>query len=1356
MFGSALVALLALTPPATAQDFDPTGRGTRPRPSPRPRPGGRPRPRPKPKPSGPKKPDVDKLIRRYTGIVMSRPHEAFPLQKLTELYRQRDGKLDALVAEFEKRAAKKGPDQFNARLALSGIYVHAGRKADAQAILEKAIADKPKQSQARLLLARLSEAKGDHATARAHYEAALGSMKKGVEKERVIRKLMVLSIELKDFKAAEKFHAILVRSAGGSLFVKKEFATELYNRGHYVRAEAEYRKMVRASAGDNRAMAPALRDLGRVLARQKKMPEALKVLKRARQLAGPQAGIRREILVLLTDVFREQGKLVELIEILEAEKGRDFQRLATIGALYEETGQVDKALSTYRSALKVNGRNIDVRVKLVHLLQTAGQLDEAIREYEALIKSAPHNADFVFELAETHIQRGERDKALKLVADLERRTAREGDILAAIADFYERIEEQGRAIKVLERLANLPQGDPQYVIDLGDRYFQQGDKERAEKTWARVRTMVRNRGRASSILGEVYLDHDMPAEALEAFREAVKIDPKRLRYKKQLAIALERTANAVRSSRYRYNEALQIWQSLLDGAGDDALLAREARTHMVSLWAILRQLSDKVAPLATRLQGKPPDLEAGRLLAEVQRRLHRLEDAEKTLRVVVAAAPGDESSLLALERILVMRRNLAGAIEVLQKLAAADPKRARQYYQRMAQYSAELYRDEDAIRYAAKAVELSPNDAQGHYNLGKMYRRRQDNDRAMVELRKAISKNDRLFRAYFDLAELLLSAGKVDDADRLYRHVVRASRDEQFVVRAAHASMQINLGKGTLESLERELLPVALGNPQKTVYRRLLVELYGRMTFPLVNQARLGNAAASKTARAKLSRIGARAVKPLLDALADAKHDQQRVAIEVLAYVENKGAGPALFNYARSQAGRELRVRAMVAVGALRDPALLDRYRELLLPSDAGTLAPGDAVAVAAAWGVARLGDKRAEPLLRKLIDSGSPDIRALAALGLGLSGNAKHAEVLGSLARSPEAGPMPRAAAAHALGELGLASNKPLLLALTDASQQDVRTAAMLALSRLEAKGRTPFAALEDANVGELLARALLGEEAELRRTAMAATTAIASASHRRSTSTLQVPDGVVSMREVLRGLAPSGYDKSERARALVVMLPHLQKEALAAVATSPERARIVAELTMTDLAPLLEEGDGELPKAQKQALANGAEAIAAASVPGFAALARHPSESVRKRSIEFLARRTEPEAIEAVVAALDPSDAGVCKAALSAVGDARNAATVSAIIALTKSSESWSLRAHAARALGRVARQGEQRAAVEATLTQAAQKDSFALVREAAIRAIAVRGGDFSGKLLRAIAKAEKEPGLRALAAGFLEAKP
>src|SRR5262245_7538079 len=118
-----------------------------------------------------------------------------------------------------------------------------------------------------------------------------------------------------------------------------------------------------------------------------------------------------------------------------------------------------------------------------------------------------------------------------------------------------------------------------------------------------------------------------------------------------------------------------------------------------------------------------------------------------------------------------------------------------------------------------------------------MYRRRQDTEQAIAEFRRALSKNDRLFPVHFQLAELLLNGQQIEEADQLLRKVLRSAPDEQLIQNAARLSIQIHLGRGTLEVLEKELLPLALANPSRPVYRRLLVELYGSLAFPLANEA---------------------------------------------------------------------------------------------------------------------------------------------------------------------------------------------------------------------------------------------------------------------------------------------------------------------------------------------------------------------------------------------------------------------------------------------------------------------------------------------------------------------------------------
>ncbi|WP_437915450.1 tetratricopeptide repeat protein [Sorangium sp. So ce302] len=1401
-------ATLAI-PHAEAADFDPSGRGKRPRPK-APKPGGsKPGPAARPQPAKPPQakpepaetgdgkrggPSSDALIARYTAIVMSQPSAPFPLQRLAQLYRERDGNLKKLVEEFERRAAQPGADAWASKVVLAGVYKQDGRYDDAIKTYEAAIADRPGDPAAMMALAQLEADRGDKARARAHYEKALPLLKVPADVEQTRRTLLALCLDLSDFEAAKAQHDALVKNAQGSLFVKAELGRELSARGHHARAEAEFRELVKAAAGDNRALAPALRDLGQALAKQKKMDEALAVLKRALAIAGSAAGVRAEILLIMTDAFRAEGKLAELIAILEAEKGQDFQRLATLGALYEETGDVDKAIGIYRRALALDGKHIDTRLRLVHLLQTAGELDAAIREYELLIKAAPGNADFVFELCETLIQRGDRPKALALLTQLEGRVADEAETLAAVADFYERVEEKDRALKVLQRLAGAAGGDPSHLVDLGDRYFQAGDKKKALETWARIKQVVPSRARAAATLGEVYLDHDMVAEALAALREAVQLEPANSRYKKALAIALERTASALGNAGPRYTEARELWEQLLAGAGNDKLLAREARTHIVSLWSLTHELPSRVAPLAARFNATPPDLEAGRLLAEVQRKLHRLPDAEATLRRLVQAAPGDEDSLLALERVLVLQQNLLGAIDVLGKLVEVNPKRAREFYQRMAQYAAELYRDDDAIRYAARAVELSPEDASGHQKLGDMYRRRQDFPRAIAEYRQALAKNDRLFAVYFDLAELLLTAGQADEADRLFRRVVRASNDEELVARAARMSMQVNLGRGSLEVLERELLPVAVGNPQKPLYRRLLVELYGAMTFPLMQKVRGEGRAASAAARAELAKIGARAVKPLLDALADEKESQQKVAIEVLAYVENKGAGPALYNFAVGQADKGLRARAMIACGALRDPAMLERYEQMLAPRDAAaSVLPNDAVAVAATWGVARLAAGGGRPaakavaLLARLLSSPAPEVRALAAVGLGLTHDRKHAAALSAVARAPEAGSVPRAAAVRALGELAGGGEGPaLFMSLADSSEPELRRAALLTLARLGGGGSAgpggsgagEAEAVAAGGAAQAIAAGAFSSDEGLRAAAVSAAVALTRRAYPRTREPLPVPDGALTVKGVLAGLDPDPPGPEDRAAALVALGPALQKAAVAAVATSPERALVVADAILSrgaavsggaggdrgagggvaalGLAPFTDGRAALAPEPRRQVEA-AVEGIAAAVVSGFVALVRHPAIEVRTRAVELLATRPEPEAQAAVVDALGDPEESVRRAALAALGAVRHGPAIAAVSELLRTSSSWPLRVRAAEALGRLGAPGGgagggRPSQVAETLGEAARADAYALVREAAARALASADRAAAAPVLRQLAASDPEPRVRQTAAELM----
>jgi HEAT repeat protein len=663
----------------------------------------------------------------------------------------------------------------------------------------------------------------------------------------------------------------------------------------------------------------------------------------------------------------------------------------------------------------------------------------------------------------------------------------------------------------------------------------------------------------------------------------------------------------------------------------------------------------------------------------------------------------------------------------------------------MAGYSAELYRDDDAIRYASKAVELNPDDAEGHRKLGEMYRRHQDVAHAVLELRRALAKNDRLFPVYFDLAELLLTQGEVDEADRLLRRVVRAATDDDLVLRAARLSMQVNIGRGSLESLERELLPVALGSPMRPVYRRLLVEVYDSLAFPLIHEAKGADAKRAAAAESALRRIGERAVKPLLDALGDDRQSQQRTAVELLSRISNPSAAPALVAFATGKADADLRTRAMIAVGALGDPSTLPRLRSVIAPSGSVRVDEADTVAIAAAWGVARLRSPRARPLLANMLQSDAPSVRALGAVGLGLTGIRGDTRTLGEMAASSEEEPVVRAAAVFALGAFGGTDSSEVLSGLADAPDPLLRGAAVLALARLRGEGAK-----------RVIAGALVSSDAALRDAGARAALVYTTREYRMPVDPLPIPDGRLDVRNVLSALVPTGFSADDRARALVAFEPDIADAAVTAVHTGPEGSRVVADALLahggrSSFSPLTD-GIDEASVDARAACDASIERILRALVAPFLPLARHPSAEVRARAIRVLAERPEPEARAVVVAALEDTDPAVQRVALALLGATEDPSAVTAVTKLARGSPSWTVRQRATEALGTLAKGSESEAA-GAVLAAIASGDSMAFVREAAMRALAAARGARARTTLEGVAVKDPEPRLRALAKTLLE---
>ena len=113
-------------------------------------------------------------------------------------------------------------------------------------------------------------------------------------------------------------------------------------------------------------------------------------------------------------------------------------------------------------------------------------------------------------------------------------------------------------------------------------------------------------------------------------------------------------------------------------------------------------------------------------------------------------------------------------------------------------------------------------------------------------------------------------------------------------------------------------------------------------------------------------------------------------------------------------------------------------------------------------------------------------------------------------------------------------------------------------------------------------------------------------------------------------------------------------------------------------------------------------------------------------------------------MVSALGDPDATVQRVALDAVGATADAKATLQIVKILKDHPQWSMRTLAASALGRLGKSGSAREASVA-LHEAARSETYALVREAALVALADLDATSARTLAQELATKDAEPRVR-----------
>ena len=272
--------------------------------------------------------------------------------------------------------------------------------------------------------------------------------------------------------------------------------------------------------------------------------------------------------------------------------------------------------------------------------------------------------------------------------------------------------------------------------------------------------------------------------------------------------------------------------------------------------------------------------------------------------------------MLALEKGYSDLGEFAKSITVLETLAEVDANRARVYYQKIADNYLKLGDPDSAEEWMVATIEANANDSRSFAKLGDVYRKKREFEKAAEMYEEAISVDSRAYDHYFVLADIYAQLRRDDDADTLHRQIVQNAIDEAMILKAARRTIDYNQFKGTLDGLEDDIGVLMHKTPKRPAYNRILLEFYIAMAQDPIARSRSGSPEDRASAREELREIGRRAIKPMLDSLAEQNMATQVVAIDLLGEIRNPNAALQL-SILVDNPNDELSLRAALALGRL-------------------------------------------------------------------------------------------------------------------------------------------------------------------------------------------------------------------------------------------------------------------------------------------------------------------------------------------------------------------------------------------------------------------------------------------------------
>lgn len=386
------------------------------------------------------------------------------------------------------------------------------------------------------------------------------------------------------------------------------------------------------------------------------------------------------MLLVFTVVVRGQEKPrpnapIDLDKELQTKAPQDRAKsyyYYSLSKWYEDKGDLARAITEMRNALRYNEGSASVRVGLASLLEKTGSLREALVEAEEAARIEPKNPEPHWLLANLYFRMQGKDRA----------AARES---------------LKKAVQELETMCEDAPDDERPYFALGQSYFELGNPEKAIQSFEKFQSLVPSTDAGYLAIAEYYEKRNETEKAIEYVQKALKNQPDAPKSLLTLANLYSRLD--------RHKEAAPLFRKLLEVTGDNPSIKRQLASSLLDSgeFGSAQQVLEEI------IKAEPQDKESQLLLGRALIGAKEYARAIKLLKDVVEDAPDNFEARFYLGTAYEQSGNPAEAAKIFALLlertkdSSVESKANRVVFQ---QHLAAAYQD---LGENEKAIEIYEN-----------------------------------------------------------------------------------------------------------------------------------------------------------------------------------------------------------------------------------------------------------------------------------------------------------------------------------------------------------------------------------------------------------------------------------------------------------------------------------------------------------------------------------------------------------------------------------------------------------------------------------------------------------------------